>query len=87
MKVGSLKFTRKLQVAPPARVVLEQVSFDRLNIEASVPENVICGMVYWLPLGSERVTVALEGVEVKVELVVVVVGGAIVDEFIVRLKG
>ena len=68
-------------------MVLEHESFNKLNIEASEPENVIGEILYWLPLGSERVTVALEGVEVKVKLVVVVVGGAIVGEFIVRLKG
>ena len=68
-------------------MVLEHESFNKLNIEASEPENVIGEILYWLPLGSERVTVALEGVEVKVKLVVVVVGGAIVGGIIVRLKG
>ena len=69
------------------RVVLEHESFKRPNIEASEPESVIGEILYWLPLGSVRVTVAVEGVEVKVKLVVVVVGGAIVSGFIVRLKG
>ena len=66
---------------------MEHESFNKLNIEASEPENVIGEILYWLPLGSVRVTVAVEGVEVKVKLVVVVVGGAIVGGIIVRLKG